>query len=61
MTVREQARIKPGYAWAYLVLDPGCWYTIVADRSSEIAVVLDTPDGPRVVDASHVEVRSLLE
>jgi hypothetical protein len=61
VTVREQARIKPGYAWSYRVLDPGCWYTIVPDRSSEIAVVLDTPDGPRVVDASHVEVRSLLE
>ena len=53
--------MRPGYAWSYRVLDPGCWYAIVAERSSEIAVVLDTPDGPRVVDASHVEVRSLLE
>ncbi len=61
MTVRQEARVKPGYAWSYRVLDPGSWYAIIADRSSEIAVLLDTPDGPRVVDASHVEVRSLLE
>ena len=53
--------MRPGYAWSYRVLDPGCWYAIVAERSSEVAVVLDTPDGPRVVDAGHVEVRSMFE
>jgi hypothetical protein len=61
VTVGLEARVKPGYAWSYRVLDPARWYPVVPERSSEIALVLDTADGPRVVDASHVELRNLLE
>ena len=61
MSLRLEARLKPGYAWSYRVLDPAAWYRIDQSRSNTYAVAIETPDGLRVVDASHVDVRSLLD
>jgi len=61
VTLRVEARVKPGYAWSYRVLDSERWYMVVQARSTEHAVVLETSDGERVVDAGHVELRSLLD
>ena len=43
------------------MLDPETWYVVDQSLSTEIAVVIESPDGRRVVDAEHVELRSLLE
>lgn len=61
MTLRVEARVKPGYAWSYRVLEAGRWYTVVRERSTERVLVLLTDEGERVVDAAHFEHRSLLE
>ena len=61
MTLRLEARVKPGYAWSYRVLDPATWYTVNQERSNDYAVAIETSEGLRVVDAAHMEVRTMLE
>jgi len=61
VSLRLEARLKPGYAWSYRVLDPVVWYPIDQTRSNDYAIAIQTPDGLRVVDAGHVDTRSILE
>ena len=59
--VWSEARLKPGFAWAYRMLDPDHWYAVDDARSTIYTVMISTHEGHRVIDISHVELRSLLE
>lgn len=57
----SEARLKPGFAWAYRMLDPDRWYAVDDARSTIYTVMIETEEGYRVIDINHVELRSLLE
>ena len=59
--LRVEAQLKAAQAWSYRMLNAEAWYLVDQERTSESAVAIVTMDGPRIVDAAHLEVRSFLD
>ena len=59
--LRVEAQLKAGQAWSYRMLNAEAWYLVDQERTTDSAVAIVTFDGPRIVDAGHVETRSFLD
>lgn len=59
--LRVEARLKPGFAWAYRMLGPDSWYEVNQSRSSDFGLVIRAPDGERIIGPEHMELRSILQ
>lgn len=59
--LRSEARVKPAFAWGYRMLEPDAWYLVDPRWSTDLALVLVTVDGDRVVDAGHFDVQTFLD
>ena len=59
--LRVEAQLKAAQAWSYRMLNAEAWYLVDQERTSESAIAIVTMDGPRIVDAAHLEVRSFLD
>ena len=59
--LRSEARVKPAFAWGYRMLEPDAWYLVDPRWSTDLALVLVTVDGDRVVDAGHFDLQTFLD
>lgn len=59
--LRVEAQLKAAQAWSYRMLNAEAWYLVDQERTSESAIAIVTMEGPRIVDAAHMEVRSFLD
>ncbi len=59
--LRSEARVKPAFAWGYRMLEPDAWYLVDPRWTTDLALVLVTVDGDRVVDAGHFDLQTFLD